>query len=55
MMTLLFMVEREWSLIDPRSFSVGYISVADYDLEAARILIELFRAAAWATLFSFKL
>jgi hypothetical protein len=26
MMTLLFMVEREWSLIDPRSFSVGYIS-----------------------------
>lgn len=88
MMTLLLMVEREWSLIDRRKFGVGNISVAgglyfghkshrkglevdvrplrkdgqrqpvsylcpDYDLEATRILIELFRAAAAAPLLVF--
>ncbi|GAB3445317.1 penicillin-insensitive murein endopeptidase [Massilia solisilvae] len=29
MITLLFMVEREWALIDKRKFGVGNISIAD--------------------------
>jgi murein endopeptidase len=88
MMTLLFMVEREWALIDPRKFGVGNISVSgglyfghkshrkglevdvrplrkdgqrqpvsytspDYDLEATRLLITLFRTATAAPLLIF--
>jgi hypothetical protein len=79
MMTLLFMVEREWALIDKRKFGIGNLSIAgggdfghkshrkglevdvrplrgdglhipvsylshDYDLDATRVLIHLFRA-----------
>jgi murein endopeptidase len=88
MMTLLFMVEREWALIEWRKFGIGNVSVAgglyfghkshrkglevdvrplrkdglhepvsymssDYDLEATRVLIQLFRACAASSLLIF--